>query len=257
MIILGGSHDDAADVRARVQDLGGSCAVNLTLTVTDYVALRGAESDLRWARVIERGLTELDPAQLEPVAARSGTSAVAAVEAMETIALPRGGVTDLVTTDVTVTAAWVDQSGVGDIDVVAFVVDASASVGSDEDFCFYNQPTHPSGVVDLDLATADQASMAVTAAQLPADHRIVLAASIDGSGTFGALGPIELSVRSREGAPLVRATLDAAADETSLILAELYWRNGSLRFRAVGQGFKRRLAALAVGYGVDIEETPE
>ena len=67
VIILGGSHDEAADVRTRVQEVGGTCAVNLTVTVTDFVALAGADKDARIAKVKERSLTELDAATLEPV----------------------------------------------------------------------------------------------------------------------------------------------------------------------------------------------
>ena len=53
---------------------------------------------------------------------------------------------------------------------------------------------------------------------------------------------------------MARATLDAASEETSMLLAEIYWRNGALRFRAVGQGYQRSLAGLAVSFGVDVED---
>ena len=151
-------------------------------------------------------------------------------------------------------ATWVAPETVGEVDIVVFVTDPSGSIARDEDFCFYNQPAHPSGIVNLDLATLDQAAVDVHAGALPLDSRIILAAAIDGTGTFGELGAIELSVRSSDGSLLARATLDVAEDETSMLLAEVYWRNGDLRFRAVGQGYQRRLAGLAVSYGVDIEE---
>ncbi|REF29703.1 DNA polymerase-3 subunit epsilon [Calidifontibacter indicus] len=259
VIILGGSHDEAADVRTRVQEVGGTCAVNLTVTVTDFVALADAEKDARISKVKDRALTELDPVTLEPVGASqpSANDEAQQLDSVDVVSLPRGGVTDIAHLDFTVIATWVAAEAVGEVDVVAFVSDPTGSVARDEDFCFYNQPTHPTGLVDLDLATPDQASVDVRAGTLPIDSRITLAAAIDGDGTFGDLGAIELSVRSSEGSLLARATLDAAADETSMLLAEVYWRSGALRFRAIGQGYQRRLAGLAVGYGVDIEEDVE
>lgn len=256
VIILGGSHDEAADVRTRVQEAGGTCAVNLTVTVTDFVALAGADKDARIAKVKERSLTELDAATLEPVdsAGPEANGEAQQLDSVDVVSLPRGGVTDLAHRDFTVTATWVAPETVGEVDIVVFVTDPSGSIARDEDFCFYNQPAHPSGIVDLDLATLDQAAVDVHAGALPLDSRIILAAAIDGTGTFGELGAIELSVRSSDGSLLARATLDVAEDETSMLLAEVYWRNGDLRFRAVGQGYQRRLAGLAVSYGVDIEE---
>jgi DNA polymerase-3 subunit epsilon len=53
----------------------------------------------------------------------------------------------------------------------------------------------------------------------------------------------------------VRATLDAATGERSLLLANFYSRNGVWRLRAVGQGYQANLAGLAVMHGVDIEES--
>lgn len=262
VIILGGSHDEAASVRSRVQEFGGSCAVNLTVSVTDYVELADAVSDGRWAKAMERQLTRLDPVSLQPVAVSQAVTQTPATpthagvqEAVtEAVLLPRGGVTDLDHQDFTVTASWVEADAVGEVDVVAFLTDLTDAVGADEDFCFYNQPRHPDGVIDLDLDTAGQASADIHASRLPENRRVTLAATIDGTGTFGELGAVELTVRSLDGSALVRSTLDAAAEETSLLLAQIYWRNGTLRFRSVGQGYQRRLGALAVGFGVDIEE---
>lgn len=194
---------------------------------------------------------DLTPPATELKPGRAGRAPVEAVR------LPRGGVTNLTERDFTVTASWVGSESIGGVDVVAFVTDSTGSVSRDEDFCFYNQHSHPTGVVDLDLAPTDEASAHVKAGALPIDSRITLAAAIDGVGRFGDLGAIELTARSADGSPLVRATLDAAVDETSMILAEVYWRNGALRFSVVGQGYQRRLADLAVGYGVRLAEDIE
>ena len=267
ILILGGAHDETAEVRARVHELGGSTAVNLTVGVTDVVALTDASADARWTRAQERHLTVLDPVTLEPVdldneprvdlGAQLGfgraTGPVTETQS-ESVNLPRGGVTDLATTDFTVTATWRPNQLAGSVDVVAFVADSRAAVSADEDFLFYNHPNHPTGVISLDLDSAGEASAEINGSRLGADRRITLAAAIDGAGTFGQLGAIELVVRSSDGAQLARATLDAASEETSMLLAEIYWRNGALRFRAVGQGYQRSLAGLAVSFGVDVED---
>ncbi|MBD2760544.1 TerD family protein [Yimella sp. cx-573] len=222
--------------------------------MTDYVALDGADRDSRMTKALERGLTQLDSLSLEPV---SDTASAAELDASapEIVTLPRGGVTDLAHSKVTVTATWTDQEHVGEVDVVAFVTDLSDAVDEGHNFCFYNQPSHPAGLIDLDLDTVGQGSADVDAASLAENRRITIAAAIDGTGTFGDLGAVELTVRTPDGSPLVRSTLDAASDETSMLLAQVYWRNGRLRFRSVGQGYQRRLGALAVGFGVDIEDT--
>lgn len=53
---------------------------------------------------------------------------------------------------------------------------------------------------------------------------------------------------------MMRATLDAATSETTLELAEFYRRGGGWRVRAIGQGYDDSLAALAVRYGVTVDD---
>ncbi|MBP0448934.1 TerD family protein [Kitasatospora sp. RG8] len=85
-------------------------------------------------------------------------------------------------------------------------------------------------------------------------RRVVIAAAIDGSATFGDGGAVEIAPAGDTRArPIVQATLDAATTERTLLLAEIYRRGGSWRFRAVGQGFDHGLDELARGYGVDVE----
>lgn len=81
-----------------------------------------------------------------------------------------------------------------------------------------------------------------------------MAAALEGEATFGDLGPIELVLRTAAGIPTIRATLDAATEENTLILATLYNRDGVWRMRAVGRGYATGLAALAVLHGVDVDD---
>jgi DNA polymerase-3 subunit epsilon len=86
------------------------------------------------------------------------------------------------------------------------------------------------------------------------DHhaRIVIAAALAGDATFGDLGAITLAVDG-DLVTAATATLDAATSERTLLLAEIYRRDGSWRLRAIGQGYDHGLAELANRYGVDVE----
>jgi DNA polymerase III subunit epsilon len=270
VLIVGGSHDEAAALRQRVAELGGQGAANLTATVTDVVGLAGCERDPRWQRVVKLGVTQLHADTLQPDTdsdtletdaqpRRAATPAIAlpASAPLETIVLPRGGATDLPTEvdQWALSVNWPDGEDRAEIDVVAFIVDSDEQVSVDHDFCFYNNPSHPSGAIELDFDTPAETVALICPDALPAGQtRVVIAASIDGDTTFGAVGPIEVVLRTADGLLVVRATLDAAIRERSLILANLYQRNGTWRFRAVGQGYRTGLAALAVLHGVDIEE---
>ncbi|MGW7342965.1 TerD family protein [Streptomyces sp. NPDC054854] len=80
-------------------------------------------------------------------------------------------------------------------------------------------------------------------------------AAIDGGTAFGDIGPVHITLApGADTTRLAQATLEAATTERTLILAELYRRGPLWRFRAVGQGYDHDLAAVALGYGVDIAE---
>lgn len=254
VLVLGGGHAERAALRARLGELGGQVAVNLTSSVTHVVALSPAGRDGRWGLIADLALPLLDPETLAPMEplpqVRRQPRAVADSQLpVEPVVLPRGGVTDLPdpTGTWSICATWPDQAETHEIDVVALILDDDEQVGGDADFCFYNQPIHPSGAVDLELDARTEAVATIRPTMLPEGRRRVLvAAAIDGDASFGDVGPIELVVRTGSGAVLVRATLDAATDERTLMLGMVYERNGCWRFRAVGQGYSEGLAHLAV-----------
>ena len=262
VVVLGGPHAAARSVREHIAELGGQVAVNLTASVTDVVMLDDATSDPRHGRVIAAGIPSLNPTTLQaemtaPARTVLDAPVLAADNGPEPIVLPHGGVTDL-PADLdgwSLSIAWPDRLNPVEIDVVAFVVDDDEQVRVDEDMCFYNQPSHPSGAVDLELGTVNEALAVVRPSALPPDQqRIVFAAALDAAVAFGDVGPVELALRTTTGSIIVRATLDAATTEHSLLLGTLYLRAGTWRFRAVGQGYDTGLLHLAVQHGVDIED---
>ncbi|WP_431995086.1 TerD family protein [Streptomyces griseoflavus] len=259
VLVLGGIHADAAAARSRVVELGGSAAINLSAGVTDVVLLPGGESDRRMKRITALELPVHDPRWLtSPTATdRKGM----ALRPQEPHVMPRGGVIDLpVPHDRTqrewyLTVGWAPQSDC-EIDVVAFLLDDDEQVTSDQDFIFYGAPENPAGTARLLTGGPAEQTIALDLTSLPpATRKIVVAAAIDGTATFGTVGAIQIGTApGSSAAPLARATLDAATTERTMLLAEIYRRGPVWRLRAVGQGYDHGLDALARGYGVDIAD---
>ncbi|MFD7782353.1 TerD family protein [Streptomyces nojiriensis] len=260
VLVLGGLHQDAADARARVVALGGAAAVNLSASVTDAVLLAGGERDRRMARITS---LQLPVHRAEWLTASTATAPPAPTRevAPSPRVLPRGGVIDLPgaggspAAGWNVSATWAQQTGC-EIDVVAFTVDGDEQVSRDEDFVFYGAPESPDGAVRLlSDGPTEQTIVMDLASMAPAARKVVVVAAIDGGTAFGDIGPVHITLGAgADTTRLAQATLDAATTERTLILAELYRRGPLWRFRAVGQGYDRDLAAVARGYGVDIAE---
>ncbi|MEV4680239.1 TerD family protein [Streptomyces kurssanovii] len=257
VLVLGGTHPEAASARVRVVELGGAAAINLSSGVTDVVLLAGAEADRRMRRIATLQIPAYEEAWLDapvvaPVPAWSERRPGPQV-------LPRGGVVDLPDRRAgslwSVSATWAQQTTC-EIDLVAFLVDEDDQVSCDEHFVFYGAPESPDGAVRL--LTDGPTEQTVTAdlgALPPAVRRVVVAAAIDGTPTFGDVGAVQVTTGpGGSAAPLAQAALDAATTERTLLLAELYRRGPLWRFRAVGQGYDHGLAALARSYGVDVAD---
>ncbi|MEU7026378.1 TerD family protein [Streptomyces sp. NPDC046275] len=268
VLVLGGTHEEAAAARSRVVDLGGSAAIRLSASVTDVVVLAGGERDRRMGRVGAMGLPVREPAWLasptfhEPVFETPKPEGPAAPAVPGAEVLPRGGVIDLPGLPAGgrwhVGASWARQEGC-EIDVVAFVLDEDEQVSGDGDFVFYGAPESPDGAALLCCDGPTEQTVALDLAALsPAVRRIAVAAAIDGAATFGDVGAVQLTLApGADAGAVAQATLDAATSERTLLLAEVYRRGPLWRFRAVGQGYDHDLAGLARSYGVDVEDPHE
>ncbi|MGC4913620.1 TerD family protein [Streptomyces albogriseolus] len=258
-LVLGGVHAEAAAARVRVVELGGSAAVNLSASVTDVVLLPGGEKDRRMKRIGVLELPVREPCWLDSPTAADRPSAVS--RSQEPRVLSRGGVVDLPmphggpAPEWYVTAGWAPQSDC-EIDVVAFLLDEDEQVAFDEDFVFYGAPENPAGTVRLLTGGPAEQTIALNLASLPpATRKIVVAAAIDGAATFGTVGAIQIGAApGSSGAPVARATLDAATTERTMLLAEIYRRGPLWRLRAVGQGYDHGLDALTRRYGVAVAD---
>ncbi|MFD0165689.1 TerD family protein [Streptomyces decoyicus] len=179
-----------------------------------------------------------------------------------THAMLKGSNVPLDATAVRAVLRWTPGAGVPDVDASALLVGPEGRVRSDEDFVFYNQPRHPSGMVRhlpktrVADSVADTIEADLTALDTSVD-RVVLAASSDG-GAFAGVTDLRVllyDAAASDGEPLVVFdVVPETGDETALICGELYRRAEGWKFRALGQGYESGLVGLATEFGISVDE---
>ncbi|MFF0748577.1 TerD family protein [Streptomyces sp. NPDC004267] len=184
-----------------------------------------------------------------------------------THAMLKGSNVPLDTAAVRAVLRWTPGPGVPDVDASALLLGVDGRVRSDEDFVFYNQPRHPSGMVRrlakkrepeglTDPVEADLGSLDASV------DRVVIAASSDG-GTFRSVSDLRILVYDAAagaagGEPLALFDVSAeTGEETAIICGELYRRGDGWKFRAVGQGYPTGLVGLATDFGVSVDDGVE
>ncbi|WP_351236782.1 TerD family protein [Streptomyces sp. NPDC002133] len=180
-----------------------------------------------------------------------------------THAMLKGSNVPLGATAIRAVLRWSPGPGVPDVDASALLLGTDGRVRSDEDFVFYNQPRHPSGLVRLlpkkreaegltDTVQADVGSLD------PSVDQVVLAASSDG-GSFAEVRDLRIMLYdagAADGEPLAVFEVRAeTGEETAIICGELYRRGDGWKFRAVGQGYPSGLIGLATAFGISVDET--
>ena len=152
----------------------------------------------------------------------------------------------------TVNVSWAVAS-TADIDLVAFELGADDLVPSDRHFVFYNQPLGPTGATELSIDGDREQGIRIDLAAIdPGISRVTVAAALDGPASFGDIGALSVTVDGAERV-IASSVLDAATTERTMIVAEVYRRDGLWRVRAVGQGYDDGLAELAARYGVEVD----
>ncbi|MGW7486718.1 TerD family protein [Streptomyces sp. NPDC054786] len=179
-----------------------------------------------------------------------------------THAMLKGSNVPLDATAVRAVLRWTPGAGVPDVDASALLVGPEGRVHSDEDFVFYNQPRHPSGLVRhlpktrLAECLTDTIEADLTALDASVD-RVVLAASSDG-GAFAGVTDLRVllyDAAASDGEPIVVFdVVPETGDETALICGELYRRAEGWKFRALGQGYESGLVGLATEFGISVDE---
>ena len=182
-----------------------------------------------------------------------------------THAMLKGSNVPLDTAAVRAVLRWTPGPGVPDVDASALLLGADGRVRSDEDFVFYNQPRHPSGLVRrlskkreadglTDTIEADLGTLDASVDQ------VVIAASSDGD-SFRSVSDLRILLYDAGDAgrePLALFDVKAeTGEETAIICGELYRRGKGWKFRAVGQGYPTGLVGLATAFGISVDEATE
>ena len=152
-----------------------------------------------------------------------------------------------------------------DLDGSAFLLNASGKVRSDADFIFYNQPKSDNGAVAhqgdnrTGAGEGDDEVIEVDLATVPADvEKIAITVTIHDADTrkqnFGQVSSAFIRcVNADSNVEIARFDLsEDASVETAMIFGEIYRHNGEWKFKAIGQGFKGGLGALAQHFGVNV-----
>ncbi len=158
------------------------------------------------------------------------------------------------TTDV----AAVQVSCSSPVDVSALLLTEAGRVRSDADMVFYNQPQGP-GVTHRAGGGGAPDTVTVRTAELPQDvAKVVVTASLDGSGpvTFASVGSLVARVLDPAGAVLVEFTVGGLTSETAVVCVEVYRRQGAWKVRAVGQGYADGLSGIATDFGITVDDAP-
>ncbi len=133
------------------------------------------------------------------------------------------------------------------VDVSCFGLDAHGQLSDQRFMVFYKQTSAPQDAIVFD-AGAPRALFRVDLTRLPAGiDKLVFCASTDQGGMRG-LGRCALTLGDNDALTFAFSGADFT-DEKAVIVGELYRRDGSWRFGAVGQGFKGGLAALLSHFG--------
>ncbi|MEV4947471.1 TerD family protein [Streptomyces sp. NPDC053755] len=182
-----------------------------------------------------------------------------------THAMLKGSNVPLDTAAVRAVLRWTPGPGVPDVDASALLLGTDGRVRSDEDFVFYNQPRHPSGLVRrLPKKRVAEGLTDTVEADLgrldPSVDQVVIAASSDGD-TFRSVRDLRILLYDA-GAPDrdPLAVFDVTAEtgeETAIICGELYRRGDAWKFRAVGQGYPTGLVGLATDFGISVDEAAD
>ena len=157
-----------------------------------------------------------------------------------------------------------------DLDASAFLLGADGKVISDEDFIFYNNPESRNGAVKTNgddttgggSAEGDDEQIFIDFTKLPPEiEKIAITVTIHDAEArrqnFGQVSNAYVRVLKinnefdTQGETMIQFDLEEEFSiETSLVVCEIYKKNGEWKFNALAAGYRGGLAALCSAYGV-------
>lgn len=165
-------------------------------------------------------------------------------------------------TAVEVSLGWRVQNLACDMDASAFLLGSNGKVVGDEWFVFYGQTSSPDGSVvhHGERGGTGEETLSIDLKKLhPSVKRIVFILTIHEALrqrlNFGMVSDAYIQVRDGSmGKGILRFRLDEYySNVISMVVGELYEKNGEWRFNAVGNGVDRDLEGLCGLYGVQVE----
>ncbi len=152
-----------------------------------------------------------------------------------------------------------------DLDGSVFLVKADGKVRSDADFIFYNNLKSSDGSIvhsgdnRTGMGEGDDESLSIDLTRVPLDiDRIVIGVTIHEADArrqnFGMVSKAFVRcVNAAGNGEIARYDLsEDGSTETAMVFGEVYRSGSDWKFRAVGQGYKGGLAALAKNFGVNV-----
>lgn len=139
-------------------------------------------------------------------------------------------------------------------DCSCFGLDAAGKLSDERYMIFYNQPEAPNNAV-LFRQNDAQTEFRVNLSRLPETvHKLAFTVSIDGDGTMRDIITHTVSLAQRDKTAVHLALRgEDFQQERAVISLELYKKDGSWRFAAVGCGFNGGLGDLLRSYGGEEE----
>jgi len=141
------------------------------------------------------------------------------------------------------------------VDFTCFGLNANGKLLHDEYMTFFNQLKTPCNGVSVSFAT-HSATFSCDLNKLPSTiETLSFTAAIDGVETMSQIksGHLKFLINGQEIACFKLDSSDFNS-EKSLMLGDIYRKNGAWRFNAVGQGFNGGLELLATHFGVDLND---
>jgi tellurium resistance protein TerD len=160
-----------------------------------------------------------------------------------------------------------DGGGSFDLDASAFLLGPNGKVYvGEEDFVFYGHLKHPSGAVEhtgdnrTGEGEGDDEQIRVDLSKIPEKYEnIVFTVTIhDADDRRQNFGQVENAfiriVDESNSSEILRYDLEEDySNETAIVFAELFRKDGGWDFHAVGGGYDGGLAALCAKYGIEVE----
>jgi len=159
------------------------------------------------------------------------------------------------------------DGGAFDLDASLFMVANTGKVRNDNDFIFYNNLKSADGSIEhtgdnrTGAGEGDDETIKVDLQKVPPDvDKLIIGVTIHEADVmskkqnFGMVKSAFIRIVNQDNSREI-VKFDISEDmstETAMLFGEVYRHSGEWKFRAVGQGFKGGLGAMAKSYGVNI-----